>query len=261
VDEDEVGLRGTLAVKTPRNALNVLFLLLGVLLLLALAATPFLPWISITRESEQKDKTTHEKTTVTGMGLITISGVQPFTSRLSDISDTLGAPARPEGLVLHYAALTCGLVLLLGFVLAWTGLLGLRASRFVAASLAMVGEAASIVFLCWGLAWIWKAVALSDSIREFTDRSQALHAQDAVVGRFDATVTTSTYPGLGLFVGIGLSMVAAYMFSMLSSRLIGRGWGYLADVTGLVLGGVVLALVVAPWNTQAILEGLQLFLG
>ena len=49
---------------------------------------------------------------------------------------------------------------------------------------------------------------------------------------------------------MGLAVFGAYSFSTLSGRLTRRGWGYVADLAGLLLGGIVLALLVRPWEAQ-----------
>jgi hypothetical protein len=143
---------------------------------------------------------------------------------------------------------------LIGFVLAVSGVLGQTRAWRLATAMTLAAEAISMMLLCWALAWVWKVVTLSTTIRQWSETGSQ-------VGDNEISSSVATFPGLGLLIGLGLAVGAAYVFSLLGGRLTRRGWVYAADLVGLLLGGLVLVLLVRAWEARSLFDGLAPLLG
>jgi hypothetical protein len=235
-------------VKSPTSPLSLILFGVGLLLLISAACMVFLPWISVTTEVEAKGKKVSGTMLLSGMGNASMSGTDLNDNKVERTA-TVPPENRPHGLVFLIVGAAMSLVILIGFGIAASGLLDQGISWRTAGIVALIGECISILLLCWQLAWIWKIITLSELVRKDAERTQ--------IGPFAATITTSTNPGLGLFIGMGCAVFAAYAFSNLAGHFNRRVWGYVADLSGVALGGLVLWLVVRPWNADALFQGIR----
>lgn len=213
---------------------------------------PLLPWVSISGEVAKKDTKETGTVTLTGMGQVAGNFPDTKTGKIVDKNGTLAPEGRPEGLLFMIVTLVLSLLALLTFVVAITGLLGPDASWPLGTAAVLIGTATSIMLLGWQLSWIWKIIMVSEEIRKGVQPQQ--------IGAATMTITTSTFPGLGIFIGLGLAVAAAYVFSNMVGKFTKHLWGRLAELGGLLLGGLMLALVVRAWEGKALFDAAKQFL-
>lgn len=238
----------------PCTPLNLLQFLLGVAFLLGLAFMPMLPWVTIASDVEsgtKKEGTKKESGSMTVSGLGKATGTLPdlATGQLRTRDGDLAGSGRPEGLLLLSTALTASLLALILFVIAMLGFLGEDASRHAATAATLILVMACVLLLIWQLAWVWKTVTLADVMRQEADQPQ--------VGLKARVMTSTTRPGLGLYIGLGLGVAGAYVFSNLAGRFTRTLWCRLAELGGLLLGGLVLLTMVRAWDAQALWDAIQ----
>jgi hypothetical protein len=249
LDDDDEGDNTADGKPHPCTPLNFLQFLLGVAFLIGLAFMPILPWITIAGDVEIKNSKESGSMTVSGLGTGTGSLPDFSTGKVRIRTGELAGTGRPEGLLLMCTTLAISLLALILFVTAMTGLLGETGSRSAAMAAILVLVATSVLLLIWQLTWVWKTVTLAEAIRAEADRPQ--------VGLAARTVTSTTRPGLGLYIGMGLAVACAYVFSNLASRVSRTLWCRLAELIGLLLGGLVLLLMVRAWDAQALWDAIQ----
>jgi hypothetical protein len=180
---------------------------------------------------------------VTGWGEMrskveTPGGVKEKTGERLD-SDT-----RPEGLTITIVSSLFAVIALASCMLI---LLNYGRPQLDVATRAFLGAAmaGSMMMLVWFVGWVIKIVVLSRKM-------QAEAANSDTVGSVEMTVTISTMPGVGLYLAMGCSLVAGLCLSMALTNASKRVWAYAAQGAGLLLGLVVLAAVVQPWNIDAL---------
>ncbi len=251
-------------VRSPRNVLNLILLVVGTALLAATAFMALFPWISISIEAEAKGKKFNDKAhrledyhkqaagsfTIDGLGHVAGSAVHVKQVESYTLNEELPPGTAPEGMLFLIIGFTAALMGLLGLTLVATDMPGGIGSWRIATIVTLIAEAASIMLLCWALAWIWRVVTLSQALHKWAEAN--VHQ-----GSMDAMATATTFPGLGLFLALGLAAGAAYVFSLLGGRLTGRGWVYVADLVGLLLGGLILLVSVRAWDVADLLPEVE----
>jgi hypothetical protein len=234
------------AERDPRNLVNALFFSGATILLLALAVVPWLPWISITQEKTETGKgTTRTELALNGFGQLSQKQADAVAANVQQMS----VETRPEGMWFMIVAVVLGLLFAMGYGLAMTGLLGPEGTRTSATVFSLIGSATSIFMLVWLLAWLVKIVFLSGEIQQgFSEES---------TGAATYSVNWTTTPGLGIYIGLGLAVIGAYLLTNLSGRIASKSWVYVAELGGLVVGAAIVGLVVRSWDAKALWQGIS----
>jgi hypothetical protein len=99
----------------------------------------------------------------------------------------------------------------------------------------------AVALLVWAIGWLVKVVMLSRMIAERVENTPGL-----IRGGF----TIDTLPGLGLVLALSGSVAAAMALSGLSQWCLRGRWIHAFSGLGLLVGGVVVAVVVRPWDAE-----------
>jgi hypothetical protein len=214
-----------------------LLVVLGVLLFGGMAYAPWLPWFEILATTSAKDKK-EMALQVDGRGNVSIiieKGTPEAKEKLEKDP--------PQGLWITVVAIAAAVVLAAGIGVAYLGrqqgaVYGLGLGCIVA------GVVCAVALLVWDISWVWKIVSLSGEIFRDMDKRPG-------------EMTYNTAPKLGLYIAAGLAAAAALVLSLACDLRVKRFWIYTAEALGLIIGGVILLMVVKPWDAERLYDGLK----
>jgi hypothetical protein len=111
--------------------------------------------------------------------------------------------------------------------------------------IAIAGVALVLVVLY--VAWIGKAVAMSRAMHDAQHTADGFHSW-------------TTAPGIGLYLGAGGALVALVIVSAVVRRISEGGlWLRLGELGGLLVGGLLVVVVVTPWDGSVLWSQLSLW--
>lgn len=253
-----------------RTAIMLLFGGAIVLMLLA-AFAPLFAWIAIFVSEGEGDAKKN-------VGTIAISGMGTMGLRLEKggIMKTaeLSSGTRPEGRLMLGFGIAASVLLAAGLVLALSGLLEWKKAELFLNVTLLGGLGSGIVLIVWNLAWVWKMLTLAQRMQQ--------GLAEVKTGLRATNFTYQPFPGIGYFVALLASLFIAYCFSQAATRLskqrkemfraeqlrgvsrqaverlsMSRKHLLIAEVAGLLLGGLILALVVQPWKADDLWTGIE----
>jgi hypothetical protein len=219
-----------------------LLVVLGIALFGAMAYAPWLPlfanWFTISATTNEKDKQSKELQ-VNGRGNIKVFiGEADRPEKENDLEKE-----RLPGLWITVVAIAAAALLAAGIGVAFLGRMqgpvyGMGLGCIV------TGVVCAVALLVWEIAWVWKIVELSREMSRELDKSPGAY-------------TYNTKLQMGLYVLVGLAAAAALVLSLACDLRVKRFWIYSAEALGLIIGGVILLMVVKPWDAEKLYDALK----
>jgi hypothetical protein len=179
-----------------------------------------------------------------GIGLLGFLSVMPFFAMytIKDWDPVLGSGDRsppaiggmiqlPEGMVILIPTAVAGILCLASFISVLT--LPARVADFLVTLSGTLAVAWSLTLVCWLIGYIAEIIMLKSFVE----------APD----NFDWRPGTMA-PGLALWLGMGMAMLAVFVFAILLAIRGRTLWLSLAGGLGLVGGTLVVVLLVRPWD-------------
>jgi membrane protease YdiL (CAAX protease family) len=268
---DEEESPRTKSKKVESNLASVLLFVAGIVLIVLAAFAPLFPWLSISVKEGDADNSKKVRTiTMNGMGAVDRKDDVKGTTQSSELSSSV----RPEGRLILGSCIAVAVVLTTGFTLAVSGALQRKLSEQILNATLLAGLAWGILLTIWSLAWFWKVVTFSHALQK--------GLEEVRFGARTAEFTIRPFPGMGLFVVVLAGLFLAYLFSQVASRLnklrkqmflaeqmkgvskqaveklyMGRKLLRIAEGVGVLLGGLILVLLVRPWEAETLWKALE----
>lgn len=273
-DEEEEEERPAKQKKVDSNLASILFFAAGISLIVLAAFAPLFTWLSISvKEGDGADAKAISSIVMSGTGKVE----RKDEARGATQSKDWTTEGKPEGMFLLILCLVVAILLTVGFLLAISGVMQRKLSEQILNATLLAGLGFGILLTIWSLAWFWKVVTFSHTMQK--------GLEEVRVGTRTAEFAIRPFPGIGLFIQVLAGLFLAYLFSQVASRLnklrkqlflaekmkgvsrqaveklyMGNKLLRIAEAVGVLMGGIILALIVKPWEAEGLWKGLEAFI-
>jgi hypothetical protein len=217
-----------------------------------MAFSPLFTWFFVKAEASFKGSsdTASAAHYVDGRGYGTAKVEGKWPGDKDPSPDRLSSDGRPEGLAISIVSGVLAVVTLAACVLVLLNVSNPGLANAVKGVLA-VAMAGAVLMLVWFVGWVVKIVMLSRKINEEVAKDSE------IVSSFTGQISYTTMPGTGLFIALGCSVLAALCLSMALTNVSKRAWAYVAQGGGLLVGLLLVAALVRPWNADEVYSALK----
>ncbi len=219
---------------------SITALAVGIVLLIGLALTPFLPWLSMSEKKSEGNTWEKKTTSVTGMGTatrtISTSEREPRERELE------GGPK--EGLGIMIISIVAAVIVAAGLSLCLSAVMERSLASDVLAGSMAAAAAWATAAIVWVLGYVWQVVTLAMEKRKDTRAIREMIKDRP--GNLDYSATT--LPSFGLWLGLFAAIGIAATLTHASGSLRRRNWLLIAEAAGFVIGLIIVLTYVQPWE-------------